>query len=210
VVKLPFVRINVFGDSIAWGKGDLVRGGWVNRLKIELYRLNRFLEVTNVSVGGDTTKTLLERFEFEARQREPHIVIFAIGINDSQFYRDPDNHPVSLEEYRSNIKDLISAARGLTDKILMIGLSRVDERKTRPIYEITNTHYTNEEIEKYDEVLKNTAEEIGLVYIPVSDLLEIDDLPDGLHVAGSGHEKIAKRVKQVLLASYPDLLYTDV
>ena len=83
------MKILVFGDSIAYGAWDR-EGGWVQRLRRFLDEKNSDVLVYNLSIDSDTTEDLLERFEFETKQRirgDEIILIFAIGVNDSQIFR---------------------------------------------------------------------------------------------------------------------------
>ncbi len=208
MAKSKYTKIAVFGDSIAWGKGDTELGGWVNRLKIELNRRNSYCEVLDVCVPGDTTRNLLARFESETAARSPDIVIFAIGINDSQYIKTPDRFKVPPDEFAGNIKTLIGLARKSTNTIGIVGLSRVDESKTCPIYS-TSCYYTNENVKKYDQILAEAASAQGILFIPLFDIIGPADLPDGLHIAAAGHQKISDQVKMALLAQFPNLLYTS-
>lgn len=75
--------ICVFGDSIVWGEGDPVGGGWVSRLKRYYEEHNCGVSVYNLGIDADTSEWLLSRIESETLAREPDIVVIAIGINDS-------------------------------------------------------------------------------------------------------------------------------
>lgn len=207
--KLNFKQIIIFGDSISWGKGDLDKGGWPNRLKMSLYSKNEFVEVLDASVPGDTTRELVGRFSRETQVRNPNIIIFAIGINDSQYHKTPDNHKVELDEFEKNLNQLAKQARHFTDNIVFVGLSKVDESKTTPIYDITLTYYTNESIKTYDQKIKEVARANNLTYIPVFSLLEELDLPDGLHIAATGHQKIKNKVEEALLKEFDFLVYNE-
>jgi lysophospholipase L1-like esterase len=196
------VKILVFGDSIAWGAFDLEKGGWVERLKT--YFFNRelgkeFYSVYNLEISRDNTDKLMKRFEVETIAREPSIIIFAIGINDSQYILSRYNPRVSLEKFRENYSNLINLSRKFTDKIIFIGLTNVDETKSMPIPWDTSKFYDNENILEYDKEIRRICNENNLFYIPVSDLLTKEDLSDGLHPNTEGHRKIFERIKEELI-----------
>jgi len=93
-------KICVFGDSITWGAGDREKGGWAARLKNYFGRISDFnVKITNLGISGDNTDDLLKRFKTEAVAREPNIIIFAIGTNDSQYIDSKDNPRVNLENF---------------------------------------------------------------------------------------------------------------
>ncbi|MFQ6056667.1 MAG: SGNH/GDSL hydrolase family protein, partial [Methanosarcinales archaeon] len=86
-------RIIIFGASITYGAWDK-EGGWTRRLrkfldKKTLSDTNTYFIIYNLGVSGDTTEDLIERVEFETKQRlkegEETIFIFSIGTTDSQF-----------------------------------------------------------------------------------------------------------------------------
>ena len=205
-------RILVFGDSITYGVWDR-EGGWVQRLRKFLDEKNLtdpdfYCLAYNLGVSGNTTEDLLERFEFETRQRlkenEETIVIFAIGINDSQFVHSEGNHRVSIDKFKDNIQKLIKLTKRFSSKIVFVGLTPVDETKTIPILWDTNKSYRNDYIEKYNEVIKKVCEENkDIFFIEIFEKLKRTDyqklLEDGLHPNSRGHEKIFELVKHFLI-----------
>lgn len=87
-------RLTIFGDSITWGACDYEGGGWSTRLRRYFETSDKYdVSVYNLGIGGDATDNLLFRFGTEglARNRFPQTIIFAIGINDSQYMNSPDN-----------------------------------------------------------------------------------------------------------------------
>lgn len=134
-------NICIFGDSIIWGAFDTEKGGWANRLKIFLEKEFRDVAVYNLGISGDITDDVLERFESESRAREANVLVFAIGINDSQYIKSKDNPHTPLEKFKNNLKDLIAKSRAFTDKIVFIGFADIDESKTMPIPWRPDTYY---------------------------------------------------------------------
>ena len=126
----------------------------------------------------------------EAAAREPKIIIFSIGDNDS--YRVP------LEQFENNLVELIKKAKAYTDKILFVGIKEVDEQKTKPVPWDENAFYTNDKIEVYNNKLKEVVERNGVVYLSLADVITADDLNDGLHPNEQGHEKIFNAVRGFL------------
>jgi lysophospholipase L1-like esterase len=137
-------RILVFGDSIARGYWDR-EGGWETRLRKflvarslqNLSDVKLYWVTYNLGVSGDTTEDLLQRFEFETKQRskekEKTMFIFQIGSNDSQFYNNKKTFHVASEKFEINIQKLIDLAKKFSEKIIFIGLTPVDDSKVNPI-----------------------------------------------------------------------------
>lgn len=201
-------RICVFGDSIVWGADDLINGGWVNRFKIYFKKTGKFNEVFNLGVSADTSSLLLERIENECKARlkmelkNENIVIIQTGINDSVFSRDKKELETSPEKFRVNIQKLINITQKFSSKIVFVGLTPVEESKVNPIPWDKSRSYKNENIQKYNEIIKSVYEENNIPFIEIFDdwikqncknLLE-----DGLHPNSEGHRRIFETVKEFL------------
>lgn len=205
------MNILVFGDSIALGLWD-ENGGWVGKLTKLLVgkalesELQEDYEVYNLGVSGDTTDGLLQRFEFETKQRlsdDETAIIFAIGINDSEYCHSTRQMKVLPEKFRRNLEELIGQAEKYASKIAFIGLTPVDETKVDPIPWASDFSYRNEFVRRYDEIIKNVCRENNVVYLELFDSLMrsgfIELLADGVHPGGRGHEMIFKIVGRKLL-----------
>ncbi len=188
--------ICVFGASIVWGAYDSEKGGWVNRLRLFL---GDKADVYNLGISGDTTNDLLERFDAEAKARQPTIVIFSIGTNDSIYNAQTGKQLVPLEEFGKNMQKLVDKAKKFTKKVVLMGCMSVDESRTRPIPWVKSYHYINQTLMQYDRKIKEVAEKNNVQYLPVSGLLQNDELEDGLHPNAKGHEKIFAKVKEFLI-----------
>ena len=193
------INILVFGDSITYGAWDKEKGGWVNRLRLALENdySNNYYTIFNLGISGDVTENIKDRFDNECKIRfnknDNTIIIFSIGINDTQNVKDEDR--VSLETFRNNIITLINSAKKYTDNILFIGLTKVDESKVTPLTWDKEKSYLNTKIINFDKELKNICLENNVDYLYIYDLLEVDELFDGLHPNNVGHQKICDKVK---------------
>lgn len=196
------VRICIFGDSIAYGAQDSEGGGWVDRLKryyqSDDLQIAQDVNIYNLGVSADNTDDLLKRFEPEliARLADNNIIVFAIGINDSQFVISKGGNRVSQKDFRANLESLVQKSKQYTDKIVFIGLTKVDESKTVPIPWNTDKNYTNDDIQKYDSIIQLVVKETGVKYIGMGDVVELKDLSDGLHPTSNGHNKMFEVVKE--------------
>jgi len=188
--------ICIFGDSITWGACD-EKGGWVERLKVYLAENYECTDVYNLGIPGDTTKGILERFEFEAQQRvdgeEELILMFAIGINDTRLKE------ISLEKFIGNLNEIIKRAKKLSQKIIFVGLTPVDES----VKEVNMDNYLNDNIKSYDGVIRSECKEKNILFIDIFDNFSKLDykklLDDGLHPNTKGHEIIFKLARDYLI-----------
>jgi len=178
--------ICIFGDSITWGAFDYKNGGWVGRLRNYFEEKDEEIEIYNLGIAGNKTRDLLARFENEVKVRKVDVIVFAIGINDVN---------KKEIEFKENVEKLYKKATKYSTKIIFIGLTRVDERKTKVLSFFAGKKYTNSRIEKLDEVIKDFCQKMDLKYIEVGDLIEKGDLVDGLHPNSKGHEKMYERIK---------------
>ncbi len=187
--------ICIFGASSTQGFFDTEKGGWVDRLKIflfdEVLNSDNYYQVFNLGIDGNNSRDLVARFSSEISSRKPTIVIISIGDNDSAF-------GISIEEFGQNISKMIGEAKKYTNKILLLGRSKVNEIVTNPVSWGDNLCYLNAKIKLYDEKLEEVAGENGIFYLKMIDLLDNEDLEDGLHPNSKGHKKIFDRVKDYL------------
>lgn len=198
--------ICVFGDSITWGAYDYEKGGWVERLKIFMAK-NSDNDVYNLGVSGNKTPHILNRLELETKTRteeaEGIVLIFAVGINDSYFVHSENKLMTLPEEFKTNIEKTIERAQVITSKIIFVGLTPVDETKTTPIPWNTDKSFKNENIEKYNEIIKSTCKDKMVHFVEIFENWTSLDykelLEDGLHPNEAGHEKIFEIVKDFLI-----------
>jgi len=192
------MNICVFGASTTWGAYDFEKGGWVERLKIYFFEKDD-VNVFNLGVSGDTTESLLKRFDCEAEARKSAIIVFSIGVNDSAYIKTKDNPTTNLEDFSRNISELIKKAKKFTQKIIFVGPTKIDESKTMPVPWDSKRYYTNKNIALYGASMKYICDKEGIIFVDMLDLLDLTYLyNDGLHPNSGGHEKISERVKDVL------------
>jgi lysophospholipase L1-like esterase len=203
------VHILIFGASITYGAWD-IEGGWVQRLRKYLnrdldWRGRKFYLTYNLGISGDTTKELLERFEFETRQRtksnREKIIMISIGMSDSSIKND--RNFVEIKEFEENLKKLFEKAKKYTDNIIFVGLTPVDEAKTNPISWNEEMFFKNTEIKKYSGKAKEICEKNKILFIELFDKLinknSGEILKDGLHPNSEGHKMIYEIVKEFLI-----------
>jgi len=216
-------QILVFGDSITFGFYDK-EGGWVQRLRKfldekllnELETLDKkvlrklkapYFFVYNLGISGNTTEDLLERFEFETKQRfgdnKEIMFIFSIGICDSEYIHSKNSLRFSPQKFEDNIQKLINLAKKFSPEIIFVGLTPVDETKTIPIPWATNKSCKNEYIQKFNEIIKSVCKENKIHFIEIFEkIVKLDYkklLEDGLHPNSKGHQEIFEIVKDYLI-----------
>jgi lysophospholipase L1-like esterase len=200
-------QLFIFGDSITYGAFDR-EGGWVTRLRkyldgrtIDSEEKESYL-IYNLGVSGDNTDDLLTRFNPEINARldkdEETIIVFAIGINDSQYVNEKENYRVSPLDFKRNLEILYKSATQYTSKIIFIGPTNVDESKTTPIKWANDRYYDNKSIKKYGTIIQGFCKEVSAPFLDMQGVLQSYDLSDGLHPNTEGFKKMFEQIKSFL------------
>lgn len=195
------MNICIFGDSIAWGAYDTEHGGWATMLQKTLFSADPQHNVYDCSVCFAHTRSTLERLKVEMEARNPKLVIFALGVNDSVYFDTPDNPKVSQEDFVSNLRLLMGQAKTFTDRIVCIGLTHVDESKIPFEENGKQVYFMNERIDAYDALLEQTAREERAYYVKLSDIITEHELVDDVHPNTAGHKKMYEKIFSFLKES---------
>lgn len=187
--------ILVFGDSISFGDYDIKKGGWADRLKV--YLLEKEKNVYNLGIPGDNSQWLKERFKEESKSRiwQDTLAIVSIGINDTLKNVEES---VSLEDFKKNLRKIISDSKKLNLNLVFLGITNVNELKTNPTSYDEMFFYNNKEIKKYNLAIKEISKKESLSFISISNILNNEDFEDGIPPNSKGHEKIFNEVKSFL------------
>lgn len=191
--------ICVFGDSVACGYYDYEKRGWVARLDEYINSKEWENDIYNLSINGDDTNRLIQRFESEAKYREPEVIIIAEGTNDAQLQNGEEY--ITVEEFSKNLDFLIEKSKKITKDIIFISNTKVDELKTSPVPWLPEKKisYENDRIKQFNDVIEAKCKEHNCKFLDVFDLLNNDDLPDGIHLSSRGHEKMFQRIRNFLI-----------
>lgn len=187
------MNICIFGDSITWGAYDPVNGGWATLLRNFLEEKGEFITTYNLGICGDNSSGLLKRFRIEAEPRKPDLIIFAIGANDIKHQKGKAVH---FDEFEDNMGNLLTQAGEFTKKIVILGITPVDEKLTSGNQPL-DYFRENKDVDRCNEILKTMAVKQNLVFIPIpKSFLETDLSDDGLHPNTNGHLKIFEIIKE--------------
>ncbi|MEX2014116.1 MAG: GDSL-type esterase/lipase family protein [Parcubacteria group bacterium] len=182
------MEIGAWGDSITYGAGDATGLGWVGLLRNHFY--DKDYGVYNRGICGDTTQDILKRFDTEVSSIEPNLIILAIGINDSKIPEGQTENKVPFTQFQKNIKELIDKAKSKAKKVIVIGLTEVNEQTIS-----SSPAFRNETISKYDSYLKEIAGVEDISYIDMRGVLDIQsDLEDGTHPNAKGYKKMFDKI----------------
>lgn len=127
------------GDRVAFVGNSITDGGHYHSY-IWLYYMTHFpkmrLWMANCGVGGDTAKEILARFDDDVLAKEPTVLTFTFGMNDTGYYEynsadSADFARRKLEEAKERFalcEEKLKSLKGI--RTVMIGTSPYDQTST--------------------------------------------------------------------------------
>lgn len=106
-----------YGDSITHGALHTFGERDYTELFAERVRfeLGRTMDVViNTSISGNTTRNLLEGFEWRVAQFRPHVVLLMIGMNDCSAL-----NTIRLEEFENNLHELAERIEAMEARLVL-------------------------------------------------------------------------------------------
>lgn len=165
----------IFGDSIAYGLYD-DELGWAYRLRKKLNK-NNF--IFNQAIPGQNSNDILDKFEIELKNRYNSVddfkIIFSFGIKDTL-----NNN---IDNFKNNIIKIINKTKTYTKDITFVGLIKPDTNK--------RIEYNLDIVKLFDNTLEEICKKENINYLKLIDLINNNELTDGLHPNDIGHEKIS-------------------
>lgn len=200
------LRILALGDSLVYGFGDPVGGGWVERLRrrwMEPGQTNHALY--NLGVRGDGVRQVERRLEDEFRNRGelrnkvPDLIILSVGVNDSPRLGRPDGRNYTeFGEFQEAIAELLDCARRLCP-VLFVGMVPVDER---PMPFLDCLYYNHMDQYRYKEATRLACQVRQIPYLDLfeiwmargSDWIKTQFTEDGLHPNVEGYQTLLQDI----------------
>jgi len=127
------------GDRVAFVGNSITDGGHYHSY-IWLYYMTHFpkmrLWMANCGVGGDTAKEILARFDDDVLAKEPTVLTFTFGMNDTGYYEYNSDDSAAfarrkLEEAKEQFalcEEKLKSLKGI--RTVMIGTSPYDQTST--------------------------------------------------------------------------------
>lgn len=193
------MNICAFGDSVT--HASYIKNSWTNLLRLYLEDNSQYeIELFNLGINGNTSDDILKRIETECNPRQPDVIFFAYGINDSRYIPELDRCLVEIDEFKRNTQKIIEIAKKFTDIIFFVGPVLGDDRQLDLYYESVYDKKVFEASRSkgYDSVLEEIATKNDCKYIHLFDKLESTDFIDGLHPNETGHKKMFEVIKEHL------------
>ena len=202
------LRIVAIGDSIVYGYGDFVGGGWVERLRRQwMSPGQRDRVLYNLGVRGDRTADVHRRLEIEfstrgeLRNRVPDVILLSVGTNDSPRLGKPNGRSFTqFSDFQQQIANLLDLGSSLAP-ILFIGMTPIDESKM-PFLDCL--YYNRLDQYRYKEATLKACQERNIPYLDIFDLwlsrgeswLKSHYSNDGLHPNVQGYEQLLQDIME--------------
>jgi lysophospholipase L1-like esterase len=200
------LKLVAFGDSLIYGFGDGVGGGWVERLRREWMLPESAGHVLyNLGVRGDRTSQVAQRLENEfrhrgeLRNRVPDAIILSVGLNDSARVQSFTGRSYTDFEHFKTVLDNLLNLSQLLCPVIFVGMVPVDESKM-PFQDCL--YYSHADQYRYKEATKLACELRGIPYLDIFDKwLARGNIwcsscltSDGLHPNAAGYESLLEDV----------------
>ncbi len=200
-----FLRVIAFGDSLIYGYGDSMNGGWVEQLRRRWMGQSGGHVLYNMGVRGDTTAQVNHRLEAEflargeLRHRQPDLILLSVGVNDSPRLGKRTSKPMTeLERFKLEMANLLDKAQQLCP-VLFVGMVPVDESKM-PFLDCL--YFNHGDQFTYKEATKLACQRRGIPYLDIFDLWQSRGqvwikqhlAPDGLHPNSAGYAALFQDV----------------
>jgi lysophospholipase L1-like esterase len=196
----------VVGDSLVYGYGDPIGGGWVERLRRQGLTPGQTNPVVyNLGVRGDGVRQVALRLEDEFRCRgelrnqAPDLLILSVGVNDSpRLGRIDGRNFLAFDAFRLEMAELLDRARRLCP-VLFVGSVPVRE-SAMPFLDCL--YYNHADQARYQEATRTACEARHIPYLDVFERWQsrgqawcherLSD--DGLHPNVLGHETLLAEI----------------
>ena len=148
------------------------------------------VKVINAGISGNTTRDGLNRLESDVLKHKPDLVTISFGLNDMV--------RVPIEEYRSNLEQLIDRCRAQKSQVVLCTPNAVINTSDRPITRLV----------EYCEVLRSVGRDKN---VPVCDQYVAGEelkqrapwtwrltMSDAIHPNMDGHKRMAEELCRVI------------
>ncbi len=200
------LKIVALGDSLIYGYGDPVGGGWVERLRRSWMMPGSLGHaVYNLGIRGDGVQQVAARLENEfrnrgeLRNRVPDLMILSVGVNDSARLGRPDGKNFTdFETFQITLNTLLDRASQLCP-VLFVGMVPIDPTKM-PFLDCL--YYNHADQIRYKEATRLACQQRHIPYLDIftrwqnrgTTWCQAQLLDDGLHPNVSGYQTLLDEV----------------
>lgn len=167
--------------------------------------ITKFLGIQSKSVAfsGATSTDMLRESYGVINAEKPDIVSVMVGTNDVYFMdKERKINIVSPAEYSKNIRAILNCAKQNNSKVIVGMIPPMDEKKALEHSSKIEKYNSNENICRYNEILRKEIEDAQEVYIDTYTPIIGNSWcfePDGVHLSPSGHKILAKMWAETII-----------
>ena len=196
------LKIIALGDSVVYGYGDYVGGGWVERLRRRwMYPNSKERVLYNLGVRGDRIADVCRRLESEfghrgeLRNKVPDVILLSVGTNDSpRLGKARGRLFTEFKDFQQQIADLLDLGSSLAP-VFFVGMTPAIETKM-PFLDCL--YYNHLDQYRYKEATLQACQARNIPYLDIFDLwlsrgetwLQQQYSDDGLHPNVRGYENL--------------------
>ncbi|MGK7887779.1 MAG: GDSL-type esterase/lipase family protein [Leptolyngbyaceae cyanobacterium] len=196
------LRVVALGDSLIYGYGDPIGGGWVEQLRRQWMHGHSAEHVMyNLGIRGDGVHQISQRLDAEfhcrgeLRHRVPDVILLSVGINDSARLGRPTGKLFTpMPQFEQELAYLLDHAQGLCP-VIFIGMVPVNEA-AMPFMDCL--YYNHADQWAYKEATKRACHRRNVPYLDIFDQwMERGEpwrrshlCPDGLHPNPEGYQAL--------------------
>ncbi|NET49250.1 MAG: G-D-S-L family lipolytic protein [Merismopedia sp. SIO2A8] len=201
------LKVIALGDSLVYGFGDPVGGGWVEQLRRQWMVPGSCGHVMyNLGIRGDGVKQVSQRLDAEfhcrgeLRHHVPDLIVLSVGTNDSARLGRPTGKPLApLEQFNQDLATLLDHAQKLCP-VVFVGMPPVDEA-CMPFAGCL--YYSHRDQVTVKEATKHACQLRNIPYLDIFDQwMERGErwwrsrlCDDGLHPNSDGYQSLLEAVQ---------------
>ncbi len=197
------IKLIALGDSLVYGYGDPVGGGWVERLRQRWMCLKDPGPVLyNLGIRGDNVQKVSQRLEVEfqsrgeLRNQVPDGILLSVGINDSpRVGRARGRYYTPFDQFQEQLVTLLDTALQLCP-VWFVGMVPVDEAKM-PFLDCL--YYNHADQALYNRAIQQACHARRIPFLDVFSQWIAEDYQarlsvDGLHPNTQGYQSLYENV----------------
>lgn len=194
-----YKKVICIGDS---NSSD--RESYFNILK-QLFIHDTNIDFIDSSISGATSSDFLNLTYTYAVNLEPHIAIIMLGTNDTRKNSDAlSKNNISAEEYENNMRYIVGILNMNNITVIINTIPQTINQYQRDVYGENNWEYCSQDIMRYNNILRDIANEYPIIINDVDfdkNSINLEDFLsyDGIHLSKVGQEYIAVKLLPVLL-----------
>jgi lysophospholipase L1-like esterase len=194
------LKVLAMGDSLVYGYGDPVGGGWAERLR-RFWMEENGPVLYNLGIRGDRVSQVAERLEQEFRLRGelrnkvPDLLILSVGVNDSPRLGRPDGRCFTDETlFQKQIVHLLDVAQQLCP-VLFVGMVPVNEQQM-PFLDCF--YFNHADQSRFKSITQKACADRQIPYLDIFDIwqqrgkdwINSHLMADGLHPNVAGYKAL--------------------